>query len=140
MKGRKTTWTIEMDQKILSEYPVRFTRDIAKELNLGYRTIIRRARELGIEKEPDFLDKRRTQITELATKAHPGNPNKGNKSFRIPGGESYRFKKGNLSKMKTDPEVVAKATAARNETIRIERLRIKYGLAPTTKLKLDPYK
>ena len=38
--------------------------------------------------------------------------------------------------MKTDPEVVKKVRSKRNETIRRERIRLKIGLKPLTKLKL----
>lgn len=135
-KGRKTNWTPEMDEKIIKEFPIRFTREIANELKLGLRTIIRRARELGVDKEENFLEKRRDKISRMAQLSRPENPTKGDSSFRIPGGEKHQFKKGHVP----NPEIVAKALKSRKETIKRERIRLKYGLRPITKMKLDPYK
>lgn len=133
MKGLKTIWTNEMIEKLTQEFPFRFSRDIGKDMYLSIRTIIRKARELNLEKEPDFLDINRDKITALATKNKPENPNKGNKDFRIPGGEKYQYKPGQERPI-VDYKKIHKN---RNETIRKERLRIKYGLPRKTKLKLN---
>lgn len=135
MKRKKTIWSTEMIQKLMTEFPNRFSRDIGKDLGISIRTVIRKARELGLEKEDSFLDKNRELITQLATDAHPPNPNKGNKDFRIPGGEKFQFKKG-----QPRPSVdYNKIHQKRNETIRKERIRIKYGLPQKTKLNLKNY-
>lgn len=139
-KGIKTNWTPEMDEKIRKEFPVRFTREIANELKLGLRTIIRRARELGVEKEEKFLENRRELISKMAQEARPENPTKGDSTFRIPGGEKYQYKKGHVPAIKNNPEIIAKVQNKRNQTIKRERIRLKYGLKPITKMKLDPYK
>lgn len=131
----KIKWTNEMLEKLKLEFPYRFNKDLAKDLKVSWRSLVRKARELNIEKETNFLDKRREKITEMATAAKPENINKGNKDFRIPGGEDYQFKPGNISSMK-DPKVAERMTKTRNETIRKERLRIKYGLPQKTKLNL----
>ncbi len=135
MKGIKTEWTEEMIEKLKAEFPFRFTRDIGKEMNISSRTVIRKARDLGIEKEEGFLEKNRASITKLATAALPPNPYKGIKGWQVPNGEAYQFKKGNVSPMK-DEKIKKKAINSRNETIRKEKLRIKYGLTRKTKLKL----
>jgi hypothetical protein len=68
----------------------------------------------------------------MAMRNHPGHPHKGDSSYRIPGGEAHQFKKG-----RPQPEVdYKKVHASRNETIRKEKQRIRYGLPQKTKLKL----
>ena len=102
----------------------------------NYKVIVRKARELKIEKEPYFLDKRRDEITKMATESHPINPHKGEKGWFVPGGEKFRYNKGHIPAIVTNPDIVTKNHKKRNETIRIERLRKQYGLHPKTKLKL----
>lgn len=139
MKGKKVEWTAEMLGTLKNEFPSSFNRDLATKLGISMRTLIRKARELNVEKEESFLEKRRSQITEMARKAHPGQPTKGIKGWSVPGGEKYRFKKGHIPAMKTDPTLVAKVHAKRNDTIRLEKLRLKYGLRTKTKLKLKDF-
>lgn len=119
-----------------AKYPVTYNKVLAKELGVGWRTLIRKARELGIEKEEGFLDKRRDEITKMATEAHPPHPHKGVKGWCVPGSEAYRFKPGHISYMARDPEVVKKVHQARNKTIARERMRLMAGLSPITNLKL----
>ena len=139
MKGVRTIWTDEMIGILINEFPVSYNKELAGKLGVSWRTLIRKARELGVEKEPGFLDKRRPEITAMATKAHPGQKTKGLKGWSIPGGERFRFQKGHIPAIKIDPEVAAKVSRTRNEMIRKEKLRLKYGLRTMTKLNLKNY-
>lgn len=132
MKGKPTEWTPEMIEKLEGEFPNRFSIDIAKELGLSIRTIIRKARGLGLKKEPSFLENKREQIQARAKKNMPPNPNKGNKDFRIPNSERFQFKKGQ-PRPKVDYQ---KISVTRHKLIEKEKLRLKYGLPQKTKLKL----
>lgn len=132
MKGKPTIWTDEMIEKMKTEFPNRFTKDIADELNLGNRTIVRKAREMGLKKVEGFLDIKRKEIVELIQKNKGPHPHKGDSSYTIPNGEKHRFKKGHVPV----PCDYKKATERRNEIIRQEKMRIKYGLPQKTKLKL----
>lgn len=134
-KGRKTDWTPEMIQKLKDEFPTRFNKELASELGIGWRTLVRKARELGVDKEEGFLDKNRDTITQMATEAKPRNPMLGVRGWSVPGGEAFRFKPGNVPKMKTDPDLVQRVHQTRNETIKRDKLRRKYGLTPITKFK-----
>jgi hypothetical protein len=128
-------WTPEMIDSLVRLFPVTFNRVLAKQLGIGWRSLVRKARDLGIEKEPDFLEKRRKEITDLAVKANH-NPNTGKRGWSVPNSEFTRFKPGNISVMKVNPDVVEKVRVKRNKTIKRERLRLKYGMPPLTKLKL----
>lgn len=129
-------WTNEMIAKLRAEFPVRFNRELANDMGISWRSLVRKARELGIEKEEGFLDKNRTAIVVMIKKVRRPNPTKGMKGWSVPNSEQYRYKKGNVSIM-SDPERHRKAQEKRNATIRSERIRIKYGLPQQTKLKLN---
>lgn len=129
--GIKIVWTAEMEDKVRSDFPYRFNADLSKEMGISPRSLIRKARELNVEKEPGFLDKNRQEISARATAARPANPTKGLKGWSVPGGEKYRFKAG--ERRFNNPE---QSTRSRNRTIQLEKMRIKYGLPQKTKLKL----
>lgn len=125
-----------MLNRLKNEFPTRYNRVLAADLGVSMRSLIRKARELGIEKEAGFLDKRRNEISRMANEAKPPNPTKGKKGWCVPNSEATRFKPGQPSRMKTNPDLVQKVRRKRNETIRRERIRLKIGLKPLTKLKL----
>ncbi|MDD2353416.1 MAG: hypothetical protein PHX56_07695 [Atribacterota bacterium] len=125
-----------MIKKIKREFPVKYNRVLAKELNVSMRSLIRKARELGIQKENDFLVKRKKEIQKMSREAHPPHPYKGIKGWYVPNSEATRFKPGNISSMKTNPDVVQKVRKKRNETIARDRRRLRLGLPPLSNLKL----
>lgn len=129
-------WTDQMIETITLKFATTFNRELAEELGVSMRTMIRKARELGLEKESGFLDKNRSEISKMAKESRGPNPTKGQKGWSVPGGEKYRFKPGNISRMKTDPELVERVRQKRNATIREEKFRIRVGLEQKTKLKL----
>lgn len=131
----KITWSAEMIQTLINKFPSTYNRVLAKELNVSLRSLIRKARELKIEKEPGFLEKNRAEITKMAM-ANNRNKYKGCKGWSVPNSEGTRFKKGQASLMKTDRALVERVRRSRNETIRRERIRIKLDLPRLTKLKL----
>ena len=132
-------WTPEMLDYLRANFPIQYTPEIVAYLQISRRTIERKAIELGLAKEPGFLEKRRETISKMAVAAHPGNPHKGVRGWAVPNSENTRFKPGHIPAIVTNPEIRIKCTALRNETIRNERLRLKYGLPQNTKMKLDPY-
>lgn len=134
---KKIAWTQEMIDLLISEFPYSYNKELAKKIGVSWRTLVRKARELGLEKEPGFMDKRINEITEMAVKAHPPHPYKGKKGWCVTGSEETRFKPGQISVMKTNPEVVEKVTKKRNESIARDRRRLRLGLKPLTKLRLS---
>lgn len=133
----KIDWTPPMVEELTRRFPTDFNKDIAKDLGVSWRSLVRKARELGLEKEDGFLEKKRGEIVKLIAKVRKPNPAQTGKGFVIPNSEQYRFKKGDIPRIKTDPELVKRIHDKRNETIRRDRLRRKYGLSPITKLKLN---
>ncbi|MFN3405169.1 MAG: hypothetical protein ACK40G_13810 [Cytophagaceae bacterium] len=131
MKGRPTKWTPEMLEKLVKEFPDRFNKDIAKDLNIGWRTVVRKARELNLEKSPTFRDN--IDFKTLGQEKRPEPWNKGMKGLKIPGSEKTWFKKGHNLSPKIPKEV---RSQARLKLIAKEKVRVKYGLPRLTKIRL----
>jgi len=138
MKGLKTSWSQEDLKYLIANFPHQWNKDLAKHFGIGWRTVVRKARELKLEKAPDFRD--HIDFTSFNKGVAP--PNKGKKAadYMTPVGlekmKQNQFKRGNISKMATCNKTREKATKTRNQTIRSEKLRIKYDLPQKTKLKL----
>ena len=132
----KITWTDAMLAELTILFPITFNKELARKMGISPRSLIRKARELCLEKEPGFLESRRSEIATMATEAHPPHPHKGQKGWCVPNSEQTRFKKGDVPAMKTRPEIVKKVHRKRNLTIKRDRIRIKYNLPRLTKLKL----
>ena len=135
-KGIKIEWTDLMIDILRRKFPTSYNRYIAIELGVSMRSAIRKARELGIDKEQKFLEYRRMEISAMAQTAKPENRNKGNKGWCVPNSELHRFKTGNVSPMHL-PETRRKVSNSRLNRIEDERLRIEIGLPQLTKLKLN---
>lgn len=133
---KKIDWTHCMLAYLIANFSTKYNSVLAQELNVSPRNITRKARELKLEKELDFLDLRRKEITEMAIKAHPGNKYKGHKGWSVPNSEFTRFKPGNFPPSKNNPDIMKKVHEKRNKSIATDRLRLKYGLPQITKLKL----
>ena len=136
MKKNKITWTPEMLTRIKFEYKYAYNKSLAKDLGVSWRTLVRKARELGLEKEEGFLEKRKTQIQKMARAKRRTNPTKGLKGWCVPNSEAHRFKPGNISPMAVNQEVRDKVRRSRLKTIEEEKYRIREGLDQITKLKL----
>lgn len=131
-KALSISWTPEMLEILRNEFPVSYNRKLAAKLKVSMRSLIRKARELHIEKEPGFLDKRRKEITHMATINHGVPWNKGlhyTPLHLVP----FQHKPGQR------PNRDYKAQGERlQELYRRDRLRMKYGLPRLTKKNLKP--
>lgn len=76
-------WTDEQLKLLRAYFPIMFNRPLAKQIGVSMRTLIRKARELGLEKKPGFLEERRRDIQRLAGDA-----------LRYSDHKNTRFKKG----------------------------------------------
>lgn len=129
-------WTPEMISKLKLEFPYKFNKVLANELGMGWRTLVRKARELGVNKEEDFLDVRRKKISKMAWAALQAS---GNRVPPPPPNENFFrhcFKKGNISPMVTSQKVRDKTSATRLKLIADEKHRIINGEPQLTKIKL----
>lgn len=135
-KWRKIEWTPDMLETLKKEFPTSYNAELSNALGVSPRSLIRKARELGLDKELGFLDKRRPEIGAMAKMARGTNVTKGQKGWSVPGGEAYRFHPGHIPATKTDKALVERIRKKRNETLRRERIRIKYGMERLTKLRI----
>ena len=140
MKGKKIIWTPEMEDKVRREFPHRISIDICKEMGVSLRSIIRKARELGIDKEPGFLETNRKEIQSRATKGLKATSKKGGRFKKGEhAGLEYEFKPGHKESEETKARRVAKMSKTRRELILQERVRLKYGLPQQTKIRLNTH-
>ena len=109
-------WTPQMLKLITTFFPIMFNKPLAKWLGVSLRTLLRKARELGLEKQEGFLQKRQKDINQLISESHKNNEKL--KATQIKKGEhrgrSTEFKKG----QKMSPEIIAKRTATLQENKR----------------------
>lgn len=118
----KIEWTDEKIKLLTAFFPIMFNKPLAKWLGVSFRTLIRKARELGLEKQEDFLKRRREDINLLASEAlrKKGNPGRFRKGeHRNPAGE---FKKGH----KESAETKARRSAAIKESWKRRKQQQKY--------------
>ena len=132
----KIQWTPEMIHRLKFEFKYAYNKSLAIELGVSWRTLVRKARELGLEKEEGFLEKRKEHIQKLAMAKRNPSPYKGLKGWCVPNSEAHRFKPGNISPMSINQNVRDKVSRSRRKTIEEERYRIREGLDQITKLKL----
>lgn len=62
-------WTPQMLKLLTDFFPIMFNKPLAKWIGVSQRTMLRKARELGLQKQEGFLDKRRKDISRLAGEA-----------------------------------------------------------------------
>jgi hypothetical protein len=92
-KALSVDWDSRMLRIIKTKFPNTFNKQVADECGVSVRTLIRKARELGLEKEEGFLDKNRAAISQMAKEALP-KVGKETIEFIIKAGIPYRFQKG----------------------------------------------
>lgn len=131
----KIDWIPEMLMTLRLRFPVTFNRQLAREMGVSQRSLIRKARQLGIDKIQGFLDINREAITKMAV-ANNHNKFTGVRGWSVPNSEQSRFKIGHISPMASDPELVKKVHEKRNMTIKRDRIRMRLGLSRLTKLNL----
>lgn len=134
-QGIKIIWSEVMLEILRNKFPTEYNKHMSIALGVSVRTVIRKARELLIYKEPKFLEFRKMQISAMAQAAKKENKNKGNKGWCVPNSEGTRFKPGNVSLMSTNQKIRDKVSRSRLKIIEEERYRIREGLDQITKLK-----
>ena len=114
-------WTPDQLKLLRDYFPTMFNKPLAKWIGVSLRTMIRKARELGLEKKPGFLDEKRRDIQALASEALKKSTNTATrfkKGMRNnPAGE---FKPGH----KESPETKAKRIASIKHTWKCRKARM----------------
>lgn len=114
-------WTPGQLKLLRDHFPTMFNGPLAAWIGVSVRTLIRKARELGLEKKPGFLVERKDDIQRLASEALrrlPDNPGRFKKGIRHnPSGE---FKPGH----KESPETRVKRIAALKRSWKAKKARL----------------
>lgn len=114
--------------------------EIAKKLGISARSVPRLAKRRGLKKSEQFMKKCRAEMAAKAKESHLKNGTYPPKGFKIPNSEVGQFKKGVTSierlGSKKEAERIAKASAKRRETYKLEKARALFGLPRQTKLKV----
>lgn len=114
--------------------------DIAEKFGVSPRSVNRLAEKRGLTKSRQFIRKTQLDAAAAANKSNRINGTYPPKGYQIPGGEAFRFKKGErpIDRLgaKRNAERIARCAQSRKETFRLERARALYGLPRQTKLKV----
>lgn len=154
-KGKKIQWTKKKDDRLRELFPYEFNDDVAKALKVSPRSVTRRARELGLEKAPDFREVNAEALSKRLRKGIKNgrpNPTKFKKGKELTG---QPFKKGHrlteeqkrkqsdsMRKTHAAMDTRKKKKIAENKSKTMselwakDRVRAKYGLKQKTKLRL----
>ena len=103
-EGLAMGWTEKRLDTLKEKFSTTFNIELAKEIGVSQRTLIRKARELKLEKEVDFLKKRRNVIGAMAH-ANRGKNDQATIDRITQAGIPYRFKKGNIPPKAFPPEI-----------------------------------
>lgn len=114
-------WTPEQ-LKLLREYfPTMFNRPLAKWIGVSMRTLIRKARELGLEKKEGFLEERRGDIQRMASEALKRTANvKSRFQKGVHNNPAGEFKPGHVE----SPETKAKRSESLKRSWKVRKAKI----------------
>lgn len=123
-------WTEQMLKLLRDYYPTMINYSLSRLIGVSQRTMIRKARELGLEKTDDFMEINRKSIRDSISaglKRHGPQPTHFQKGVRAnPEGE---FKPG----YRESPETKAKRSASLKETWKRKKILKRYGLSSLSK-------
>ena len=139
MSGIKVQLTVEQEMWLKVHYADTSNEECAKHLGCGWRTVVRRARRMGLAKSQSFMEQSWRKGVEAMRIMNSGEGNRGKNNIVIHGAK-YRFKKGENYKSRCTPEQWAelhrKGLETRKAIIRSERARISWGFEQKTKMRL----
>lgn len=134
----KIVLTDEQQQWLRDNYATTLNKDCAAHLRISESSLHRWARQLGLTKDPDWFHALVLERCRMMAAVNRGSGNSGKNNLR--GGIETRFRSGqtNIERYGEEKERqrIAKAAATRRETIRKERMRVRWGLPQETKLRV----
>ena len=134
----KIVLTDEQQQWLRDNYATTLNKDCAAHLGISESSVHRWARQLGLTKDPDWFHALVMERVRMMAAVNRGSGNHGKKNLHL--GEPHRFRKGQTNRERFGEENerrrIQRAAATRRETIRKERMRIRWGLPQETKLRV----
>lgn len=139
-KTEKIALTPEQERWLTNHFKHTKNIECAERLGISPRSVVRIARKLGLAKSRQFMVKCQRETAEAAKTSHRLNGTYPPKGFIIPNSEAGQFKPGVTCRErlgeKRENERLRKSAESRRETIKKERMRIRWGFEQKTKLKL----
>lgn len=134
----KIVLTPEQEAYLREHYPGTLNKDLAAHLGFSEGTLHRFARKLGLKKDPEWFHALVLERCRMMAAVNRGPGNHGKKNLHL--GEPHRFRKGQTNRERYGEENerrrIQRAAATRRETIRKERMRVRWGLPQETKLRV----
>lgn len=135
----KIVLTDEQQQWLRDHFATTLNKDCAAHLGISESSVHRWARQLGLTKDPDWFHALVLDRCRMMAAANRGPGNHGKKNLLIYG-QPHRFRKGQTNRERYGDENerrrIQRAAATRRETIRKERMRVRWGLPQQTKLRV----
>lgn len=134
----KIVLTDDQQQWLRDNYATTLNKDCAAHLGISESSVHRWARQLGLTKDPDWFHALVMERVRMMAAVNRGPGNHGKKNLHL--GEPHRFRKGQTNRERYGEENerrrIQRAAATRRETIRKERMRVRWGLPQETKLRV----
>lgn len=141
MKGKKVTFTDDDLQYIRDHYADTHNEELAAHFNCGWRTIVRRAAEMGLKKSPEFMRQCQRHTAEAAKNSHLRHGTYPPKGFVIPNRHIGQFQKGVRPVDRFGEERWAEICGKRHDSLELtrrrERARAVWCLPQRTKLRVE---
>lgn len=130
-------FTAEQEQWLEANFANTSNDECARHCGCSPRTVIRKARAMGLDKSRDFMRQAQANAAEAARIMNQGEGNSG-KANLLKYGKAHQFKPGITSRQRLgderENERLRKAHKKRNETISKDYLRLRWGFEPKTRL------
>ena len=134
----KIVLTGEQQQWLRDNYATTLNKDCATHLGISESSVHRWARAMGLKKDPEWFHSILLERCRMMAEANRGEGNRGKSNLM--NGAKTRFRKGqtNIQRYGEENERrrIQRAAATRRETIRKERMRVRWGLPQQTKLRV----
>lgn len=135
----KIVLTDDQQQWLRDHFATTLNKDCAAHLGISETSLHRIARQLGLKKDQAWLRGVFLERQAMAADANRGEGNQGKANLLLHG-KKYQFRPGVTCRDRLGDERerqrLEKAAATRRETIRKERMRVRWGLQQQTKLRV----
>jgi hypothetical protein len=135
----KIVLTDEQQQWLRDHFATTLNKDCAAHLGISESSVLRWARQLGLTKDPDWFHALVMERVRMMAAVNRGPGNHGKKNLLIYG-QPHHFRKGQTNRERYGEENerrrIQRAAGTRRETMRKERMRIRWGLPQETKLRV----
>lgn len=140
MKGVKHILTDKEAKWLEKHFRNTKNAELASRLGISEASLHRYAREMGLKKTPQFVQKCLAATTAAAKASHLRNGTYPPKGYRIPRSEEFQFKPGvtplQRHGKRKEEQRIRKMKESMAATRKLERARALFGLERKTKLKL----